>query len=207
MNFKSKYMEYPDLLERIWKLLEYALEDDRVEGVFGVLPRMVQLFMPWKTKDGIDKDMFEGLNFDIRKQESFAEAILDGLSNDSLETERRLSLFLKQPFDLASIKGTANLLRRDDPARLLCWDDVNKWYALWYNFCLLYETVQETQVHLIEPVLPLLETLLRPDNDVWLGIPWWECIMKRAFANPADFSEKSSLECHHRIECQRIARY
>ena len=71
------------------------------------------------------------------------------------------------------------------PARLLCWDDVNKWYTLWSNFCLLYETIQETQVHLIEPVLPLLETLLRPDDHVWLGLPWWECIMKRAFANQA----------------------
>ena len=185
MNFKNKYMEYPDLLERIWKLLEYALEDGRVEGVFGVLPRMVQLFMPWKTKDSIDKDMFEGLNFDIRKQGSFAEAILDGLSSDNLETERRAFFVLKATIRFNKHKGNSQPLERDDPARLLCWDDVNKWYALWSNFCLLYETIQETQVHLIEPVLPLLETLLRPDNDVWLGMPWWECIMKKAFANQA----------------------
>ena len=185
MDFKSRYVECPDLIEKVWRLLEYALEDGKLDGVLSVLPRLLQLFMPCKTKDTIDKDMFESLNFDIRKQGPFIEAILDGLSSDSLETGRRAFFVLKATIRFDKHKGNNPPLERDDPARLLYWDDVNKWYALWSNFCLLYETVQETQVHLIEPVLPLLETLLKPNNDAWLGMPWWECIVKKAFANQA----------------------
>ena len=185
MDFKNKYINYPELLKKIWELLEYALEDGRLEGVFNVLPRILQLFIPWKTKDTIDKDMLDALNFDIRKQESFTEAILDGLTSDDSETRKRAFFVLKATIRFSKHQGRCQSLEKDDPARLLSWDDVNKWYTLWSNFCLLYETIQETQVHLVEPVLPLLETLLQPDQDIWLGMPWWECIMKRAFANPS----------------------
>lgn len=184
-----KQRGFSDWPKLAWHTISSALENKvLLEGCLSLMTRLLSMFLPWASKDRIDPVLFEASCFDIRQEDEFVQMILDGLSHQDASV-RKSALFVLKLTVKFSVHHRTSSTVSDECLRLFCWPDdkiASLWSRKWSDFCLLYETMQETQAHLIEPILPLLDSLLRPSAEgVWLGMPWWECVVKRAFENSA----------------------
>ena len=114
----------------------------------------------------------------LYEKESF---IISGLNHPD-SGARKQALFICKQLIQAKQPGVNNLLycRKDD---------LKSWSDMWNSFFILYDTFQEPQSHLLEPLLPMLPQLL-----TLMGLGWWECVMRRAFENTSVAVRKKLLE-------------
>lgn len=182
-----KLRGFSDWPRLAWHTVSSALDNAvLLEGCLSLMSRLLAMFLPWASKDKIDSALFEASHFDIRQEDGLVQMILDGLNHHDASARKGALFVLKMTVKFSTHHRTSPAVSGGG-LQLFCWPDdriASLWSHKWSDFCLLYETMQETQVHLIEPILPLLDSLLRPSAEgVWLGMPWWECVVARAFDN------------------------
>lgn len=157
-----------------------------------LLVSLLKMYFPWKNQEEkVDYEEFRLILFDIRLQENFVDFCLDGLESQDDQTRKFALFFLKQAIKFTSAfpsgQGATSFADEDDPKRLFLWPAglETAWLHCWTNFFLLYESLREPHKHIIEPLLPLLQTYLseKPLSEPWLGLVWWQVALMRALDN------------------------
>lgn len=113
--------------------------------------------------------------------------ILDGLNHEDGIVRKQSLFMLKYIIVTAPKEGSENVLMYEK-------ESLKSWNESWSTFFLLYDTFQEPQSHLLEPLFPLLHSFLMPDGPRKMGFSWWECIVRRAFNNTSVAVRKRVLE-------------
>ena len=172
----------------------------------------------------VDESVFGVVGFDLRREADLPLLILDALDMEEsvagADWGRKYGLFIcKSIFRFSSCRIETDPYTfqtgvedfdEDDSRRLFIWPSEQRsaWMGVWTNFFLLWETMQEPQLHLVQPMLPLLQTFLQPyrPDEPWLGLAWWESILRRAFANDSVAVRKAVLEALLDLPVERLVR-
>lgn len=195
----------------LWERLILGLTQD---GDFGpeetkrclmVISRCLSLYFPYSRETGIEYDRLKKINFDLRREDGIAFLLLDGLESDSSMARKESVRILKSivAFSTAMADDPSKIIPEefvdeDCSTRIFVWrpDQKQAWIEVWTNFFLLYESLQQPQGHIIQPMLPLLKGFLyrKALDQPWLGLSWWETLINRAFNNDAVSVRKMVLE-------------
>ena len=130
------------------------------------LARLMDIFLP--------KDIasFEALSFDLRRDDpSVLEAILQGgLVN------RRDPLASKNAFYILNRLVSFSKMAGGGEVHLF-----GSSLTAWEQFIVCYAAVQESQVHLVQPLLPVLRTILMSSSAGAFG--WWRVLICKGLGN------------------------
>lgn len=195
-----------------WTLYMSMMESDAIK--FGaeettrslmLISRCLTIFLPYAKDTGVIYDQWKLINFDLRRQDGLTFLILDGLESDSQLARKEALRILKSLVAFSTIMADdpasidpGSFVDEDSSSRIFCWRPEHKkaWIDAWSNFVLLYESLQQPQVHIVSPMLPLLDTFLkrRSLSDPWLGLSWWEVLMAVGFKNDSIGVRRVALE-------------
>jgi tRNA(Leu) C34 or U34 (ribose-2'-O)-methylase TrmL len=177
-NNQTKNKEWLKLIfNRIYDMFKYS-KDLRPDSL-SIIAKLFNNYM------SIDEKNSEPL-YDLRYENRLFEIIQAGLIEmDSLP--RKFSVYL--------LKRIVDYSENHNENPNLIWPDLfnfnqniaKECSACWSNFFLLYDMVQETYVHLVDPILPkFLEIIPTGKNESYeLDISWILIILKRGFQNDA----------------------
>lgn len=195
-----------------WRLYMSMVESEAI--AFGpeettrslmLISRCLTIFLPYAKDSGVLYDQWRLINFDLRRQDGLTFLLLDGLESETQLARKESLRILKSLVafstvmadDPAAIKA-GEYVDEDSSARIFCWHPEHKkaWVDAWNNFVLLYESLQQPQVHIVAPMLPLLDTFLRRRalDEPWLGLSWWEVLMAVGFKNDSVAVRRVVLE-------------
>jgi tRNA guanosine-2'-O-methyltransferase len=129
---------------------------------------------------------------DIRLNEQFWQLIQAGLkSKDSVARKYAVYIF-KRVIDLTTKLTTPSDITWTRYFQWEC-DKAQDYQNLFEDFFLLYDTMHENVIHLVDPILPRFELLLS-GSDPALDPSWWTLLLYRGFQNDAVSVRKKILE-------------
>ncbi|CEP13385.1 hypothetical protein [Parasitella parasitica] len=130
---------------------------------------------------------------DLRFDVDFFKILQNGLgSNDSLS--RKYSTYiLKRIIDFSDKHPSVSDPHAAKWTPYFKWDTAQSQTYLehWDDWFLLYDTMHESVIHLVDPILPRFETLLKAD---FLDASWWILLFHRGFQNDISSVRKGLLE-------------
>lgn len=188
-----------------WLLLAWALlthpqrvtDDDNYASVVPVLARLLKMYLPWADATTVNSRVFERGEFDIRSELAFSPLLQAGLLSTDGAVRKQALFIAKQTVKFSTLYMQPPLESKRHYG-LFIWRPVERaaWGELWRKFFLLYEAVHETQVHILEPLLPYLNMLLPKEDESKVSLPfsWWEIIIKRAFLADSAAVRKRIIE-------------
>lgn len=189
-----------DWLRLAWSLLthpSHLTDDDHYALVVPVLARLLKMYLPWSDATTVNSRVFERGEFDIRSESAFLSLLQAGLLSTAGAVRKQALFITKQAvkFSTLYMQPPLESKRHYD---LFIWRPVDRaaWGELWRKFFLLYEAIHETQVHIVEPLLPYLSMLLPKEDGSKVSLPfaWWEIIVKRAFLADSAAVRKRIIE-------------
>jgi len=195
--------------KELWGLVVSLSEDG---GRFGpaettrslmVVSRCLALFLPFSRETGVDYEVFNRIDFDLRRDDGLAMILLDGLvSGDGMARKEALRILKSIVAFSTAISDDAvdasSFTDEDSSSRIFCWKPADKpaWIESWTGFFLLYESLQQPQVHIITPMLALLGSFLQRKGlgEAWLGLSWWETLLTVGFRNDSIAVRRATIE-------------
>ena len=197
-----------DWLDVAWAIIKTT--DCPASEAIPILARLLPAYLPWKDANTIDIRLFERHVIDIRMARRFINYLRGGLLDDDGALRKQSLYILKQiikfntiyldPVEVDSAEGV-------ETEMLFRWRaiDREKWAQVWRKFCLLYEAVHETQVHILEPLLSTFNSLVEDTDadDVCLPFDWWLIIARRAFRADSANVRRRILEAVLAIDLER----
>lgn len=165
-------------------------------GVLDVLARLLELFFPteeavvddYNDSAAMEKEFcsrvtrkvsmrrFELVNFDLRKD---APEVLEAILQRAL-IERYDPLMAKNAFYILNIivsfsKEASKYSYEDtENENVFAWGQSQKWE----QFIVAYGSVQESQIHLVRPLLPVIHDLMKK-----VSAGWWRVLLQRGLCN------------------------
>eukprot|EP00124_Ichthyophonus_hoferi_P000831 Ihof_evm1s35 gene=Ihof_evmTU1s35 len=132
---------------------------------------MSSLYGKMITKDEITN------SFDLRHSDAFWMFIQGGLLDFETLTRKRALYLLKR------VVGTSVEASEPIKSRYFQWqpERTEELSAMWDTVCMIYETVFETQVHVIEPVLDMMTSLYANADALGLDFSWISLLYKVQF--------------------------
>lgn len=81
--------------------------------------------------------------------------------------------------------------------KIFWWNNLKKeeFKKVWNNFFLMLEVLEEKQMHLIEPVLPVLGSLIDACRKHFIHSSWIFCVVQRAFGHECNSVVKWGVMC------------
>lgn len=156
--------------------------------IYGLIARFFDYYFglnDTKNEPVVHKD----LRFDVE----FFKILQSGLrSNDSLA--RKYSTYiLKRIIDFSDKHSSIIDPTTVEWTPYFKWDTTQSQVYLeyWDDWFLLYDIMHENVIHLVDPVLPRFETLLKAD---FLDASWWILLLHRGFQNDIASVRKGLLE-------------
>lgn len=121
---------------------------------------------------------------DIRTFESYWSVVQNGLSSEDTLVRKQCIYLLKRTIDLCQ-QGQVDVRLQDSREHTpkFCWSHQTSSSKLWEDVILLVETLEEKQVHVISPLLPRMQNLIRSsslDQEIPLHTSWITAIIRRA---------------------------
>lgn len=107
------------------------------------------------------------------------QLIIQGLSADLATDAIKYSSFLLKRL----VDYTSNSCSTTHPEWII-YDNVKEFQQRWTTFFLIFETIQEQSLHMIEPVLPKVQSIVKDVNMGVLSSEWLFVILKRGILNP-----------------------
>lgn len=179
-----------DWLDIVWSLVyEQTIPDAGcLPSTVSIMARLIRIYLPYSGEraSGV---IFERHGFDIRTDKDFLSLLQRGLVHSDGAVRKQSLFILKQIIKFSTLYLQPPLESEDfSISKLFIWNarDRERWGELWRQFFLLYESVQETQVHIVEPMLPLLCGLVSGSEDVntpTLPFEWWAIIITRGISS------------------------
>lgn len=136
--------------------------------------RLMDLFFP------NDPSRFEMLGFDLRLDDyAVLEAILQGAL-----VERADPLSSKNAFYILNriIGFSRNALATQSDNPFLWSSPQSPIVKAWEQWIVTFAAVQESQVHLVEPLLPVLKAMLLAESSC-LSFSWWRVLVQKGLVN------------------------
>lgn len=160
-DYLPEVIPYSRCNDRFWSLIETFDDIDNVLKFFLKLPS--SLLFPWSLSL-ITWNRSNATEWDPRNKPVLNRLFLQGLTHTE-ENVRKNALFLVRQCVKADLK-------QKDPDGLR---------SAWQSFFACFLALQETQAHLVKPLLPTLH------EDVLgvLGLDWWRVCLLRVFDNPS----------------------
>ncbi|KAI8096188.1 uncharacterized protein BX664DRAFT_323334 [Halteromyces radiatus] len=131
---------------------------------------------------------------DLRFKDDFFMILQSGLRSDDSLARKYTSFILKRVIDFS--KRYSKIIDNDTTnqhswTKYFEWsmDKSDEYTNLWDDWFLLYDTMHETVVHLVEPVLPRFESLLC-STSLHLDASWWTLLLYRGFNNETSNVQK-----------------
>lgn len=167
-------------------------------GVLDVLARLLEIFFPIEevienpSNSPAEKEFstkivrkfsmrrFELLNFDLRKE---APEVLEAILQRSL-VERYDPLMAKNAFYIlnrivAFTNETSKFETETGTSKnIFIWSKSSNQPQKWEQFIVAYGSVQESQIHLVRPLLPIIREIMK---DFSSG--WWRVLLQRGLCN------------------------
>ncbi|PIK44702.1 putative methyltransferase TARBP1 [Apostichopus japonicus] len=133
-------------------------------------------------------------------------------------TRKRAVFLLKRALEVATVKGESFTVFISDEERaeetkypLLSWNPENKERLLevWNDFFLLYEALDEVQIHVVQPVLPKLMKLQEaaiPDDTgkLFLHTSWLTLLLERSFRHESKTITRWGMEQSLRLDVSKL---
>lgn len=164
-------------------------------GVLDVLARLLEIYFP--TEEAIEEQgnasgeiqkiirkfsirRFELLNFDLRTDSAnILEAILqralieryDPLTaKNSFYILNRIVAFTRETSKFVNATATSD--------SVFIWSKSSKMNQNWEQFIVAYGSVQESQIHLVRPLLPVIREVMREFTS-----GWWRVLLQKGLCN------------------------
>lgn len=215
-----------DWLWGIWAILCYHLRGPNLQNpitddapcnnqyigtAISILSRLIRIYLPWLDSDRPDSSTFEFNGFDLRAQSTFVSLLQAGLLHADSATRKQSLYLLKQTVKFSTlylgIPATGSDLDQHHPTPLFQWtpsERQDKGRA-WQRFFLLYESVHETQAHIVEPLLPMLKAMITGEGDgARLDQTWWQIVLERAIAGDSGHVRRRVLQAVLEIDCRQM---
>ncbi|PJF18675.1 hypothetical protein PSACC_01518 [Paramicrosporidium saccamoebae] len=161
-----------------------VLNGQFVAPAVSLVARMMKIYLPWSDAEKPDAGLFERHAFDIRTDAEFTALIRTGLGSGEGAVRKQTVYILKQTIKFCTFYLQPPL-PRSEADNTFMWEAIDrpKWGEIWRKFFLLYESMQESQVHIVEPMIPLLRSLIAGpvDEKPALGKSWWVLLIQRGF--------------------------
>jgi hypothetical protein len=158
-----------NLLQKLWKHIATNVDSD-LSHTFQILCILIQFYLP----SGLQN---VHMSYDVTKENIFWKMLQSGLTSvDSLVRKRALYL-MKRAVD--SICQNCTSLSFHYPDAVFWWDPTDS-SKVWEQFFLVIETLEEKQVHIIKPVLTVVDFLCASYNKSNIPhVSWMICIFFR----------------------------
>ncbi|KAF7728535.1 Tar (HIV-1) RNA binding protein 1 [Apophysomyces ossiformis] len=133
------------------------------------------------------------VHLDLRFEEDFFKILQSGLRSHDGLARKYGSYIMKRIIDL-TVKYPDTVNPNTEWTTYFCWSKEKSqgYQDLWDDWFLLYDTMHESVVHLIEPVLPRFELLLSENSP--LDASWWILLFYRGFQNETASVKKAIFE-------------
>nr|KAJ3418092.1 Tar (HIV-1) RNA binding protein 1 [Polyrhizophydium stewartii] len=201
---RVRFLAGSSLMPAIFKFMPRSYDHDFHLDVAGHLCR---LFDAWMGLERIGESKYQftpsnGL-VDLCRQRLVFEIILRGLSGSDSTALKYSQFLLKRIVYFSESFGTGHSANVDDAgpkdsawSEFFFWPDASTHAAgvkqvlkMWEEFFLVFDTVQEPYVHLVEPQIPKIGALLRKRSakglEFSLHPAWWIALLQRGAQNSA----------------------
>ncbi|XP_023705380.1 probable methyltransferase TARBP1 isoform X3 [Cryptotermes secundus] len=182
------------LLQKIWRHTTESFQSD-LSHTFQILCILAQFYLPCGSQN-------VQISYNVAEENIFWKILQSGLiSTDPLARKKALYL-MKRAVDGFCHKNTSFTLQCPDA---VFWWDPNYSSKIWEQFFLIIESLEEKQVHLIRPVLPVVNFLSTPSKEgKVLHISLILCVFCRIISHDNSFVVKWGIinfvrihrECH-----------
>lgn len=165
-------------------------------GVLDVLARLLEIFFPIeevtensssstsekqfsaKITRKFSMRRFELLNFDLRRE---APEILEAILQRAL-IERYDALMAKNAFyilnQIVAFSREAAHFKTEVSENIFVWSKSSAQPLQWEQFIVAYGSVQESQIHLVRPLLPAIRDTMREFSS-----GWWRVLLQKGLCN------------------------
>ena len=165
-------------------------------GVLDILARLLEIFFPteevsedssvsisekeFSTKITRNFSMrrFELLNFDLRRE---TPEILEAILQRAL-IERYDPLMAKNAFyilnRIVSYSRETSNFETETSKTIFVWSKSSNQLLKWEQFIVAYGSVQESQIHLVRPLLPVIRESMKEFSS-----GWWRVLLQRGLCN------------------------
>ncbi|XP_072030160.1 probable methyltransferase TARBP1 [Amphiura filiformis] len=173
---------------QVWKIICAIHKHNAKEintNVFIALCGLVNYFLPYGSTQQDTQD------FSIGSRIEFWIMVQSGLVHTDPLARKQSLFLLKRAVDLFSSLGCdVEVKGEDDLNFLFSWKmkKSKQLLGVWADFFLLYETLQEVQVHVVKPVMPRLSKLIKAATTNQGDAPllhssWLTVIFQRSFVH------------------------
>ncbi|XP_033733974.1 probable methyltransferase TARBP1 [Pecten maximus] len=121
---------------------------------------------------------------DIRTSESYWSIIQNGIRSEDTLVRKQSIYLLKRTIDLCQ-QGEVDVRLQDagEHTAKFCWTKQAGLSKIWEDVIMLMETFEEKQVHVINPLLPRMQNLIKAsslDQEIPLHTSWITALIRRA---------------------------
>ena len=141
-------------------------------------------------------------HYDARNSKKFIELIVSGFSSSDSSIRKKSTFLLKKVLDFAE----KNSFSHDSYGKIpssqeeneFFWSLKNKslWKNLWESFFIVFEALEDANLHIVEPVLDsnLSILLCEPARNVKLPYHWWKIVLQKGISNDSVPIRKKTIE-------------
>ncbi|XP_021924824.1 probable methyltransferase TARBP1 isoform X2 [Zootermopsis nevadensis] len=161
------------LLQKLWRHITTNVDSD-LSHTFQILCILIQFYLPSDLQN-------VHMSYSVTKENMFWKMLQIGLrSADPLVRKRALYLMKRAVVSLCQNNTSVSL---NCPDAVFWWDSTDS-SEVWEQFFLIIETLEEKQVHIIKPVLPVVDFLCASYNKSnILHVSWILCVFCRIISH------------------------
>ncbi|CAD5123311.1 DgyrCDS11670 [Dimorphilus gyrociliatus] len=131
-------------------------------------------------------------SLNLQNDPNFWKIILKGLNHERNISRKKSLYLLKRITDSLNQYDIACNCFDEATGTIFWWSKDKIFEEIWYEFILLLETLEETQVHVIKPVMPRLEKIKEATTHIisdkhLIHTSWLICIFHRIFCHDSSF--------------------
>jgi len=167
-------------LQNIWRHIIKSFPSN-LPHTFQILCILVQFYLP------CDLQNIE-ISYNVAKDNMFWKLLQSGLTSADPLVRKQALYLMKRAVDRICQNNISFTLHCPDA--VFWWDPADS-SKIWEQFFLILETLEEKQVHLIRPVLPMVNVLVAPSSEGnVLHVSWLLCVFCRILSHDSNFVVK-----------------
>ncbi|KAI7902965.1 uncharacterized protein BX663DRAFT_551827 [Cokeromyces recurvatus] len=161
--------------------------------IYGLIARFFEFY--FGIKNETDKNESNIILKDLRFNQDFFNILQSGLKSNDSSARKYSSYILKRIIDFTDKHPP----QHDDSNKWLPYfrwssEHASRYLTFWDDWFLLYDIMHENVIHLVDPVLPRFELILKETDSLQLDPSWWILLFYRGFENDTPSVKKCLLE-------------
>jgi hypothetical protein len=168
------------LLQKIWIHLTKRFKSD-LSHAFQILCILAQFYLPCVSQN-------VQISYNVAEENVFWKILQSGLTSTDPLVRKKAVYLMK--------RAVSGICHNNIPFTLHCSDAIFWWdprhsSQVWEQFFLIIESLEEKQIHLIKPVLPVIDVLFAPSKEGnVMHMSWILCVFCRIISHDNSFVVK-----------------